>query len=419
MAATETEKPVVRTARVRDGFHPEDAFTGVTLTPPPAAEVWCHEESGRAGAGTRYHQWFAIDLRTGEVWFGDTDYTKPEEWLREQLPGHLRRYSNDEIAPPNDVAIRLIDHSGYTREHGHEWSFFTADELYEVATAALPIVQRMMDTIHRVGPRGDLEWSAAASAAWGDFEKATEPRIERGTVTWPEPVIHPVSDWRHEAAEFLERYPELIPADLATASDAELDRIAAYKPKAGYGGVAGYLSTHDSEIYDAGWGGNSFFGNRAALYAYRTKAAGGRTQVSAEQWLGTEAGQRAVAAATKEYGALAGQSDDRLTQFAARLQAAAVVENLAVTGLTEQLQHRRAAEHRAVEDLLHREGAEVARLEGLLKEARGRRRTSLARVLAWSGDRTDRDLGALASMSHTAVGELRNALTADDDTEQD
>lgn len=416
MAATETEQPV-RTAHIRPGYHPEDAFIGVTLTPPPAAEIWFRDTSGpgRYGPGTQYRYWFALNLDTGELWYGDTDYRHAEEDLVRQFPGYLRQYTNDRAVPSSKVMVRSISPVGYSSEYGYTMKVFTAEELYEVATAVLPIVQRIVDTMHRVGPRGELEWSAAADSAWRDFERAVEPSVRRESVSWPEPVIRPVDDWRHEATEFLERHPELIPAEWATASDAELDRIAAYKPPSGYGGVAGYLCTPgNAQIYDGGWGGHSFYGDRAALYAYRAQAAGDRTSTPVEPWLQTEAGQRALDAATKEYGALAEQNDDRLDTFADRLQAAATVENLLLTGVREHLDGERAAERRAVEDLLQREGAEVARIEALLKQARDRRRTHLVRVLAWT-ERSDRDLGSWASMSHTAVGDLREKLAHPDE----
>ncbi|MEU9796900.1 hypothetical protein AB0E27_41255 [Streptomyces sparsogenes] len=418
MAAAEMTT-TMRTAHIRVGYHPEDAFTGVTLTPPPAAEVWFRDTSGpgRYGPGTQYRYWFALDLNTGELWYGDTDYRHPDEHLVRQLPGYLRQYANDLTVPRNGVMARLVTPVGYSSQHGYTMRVFTAEELYEVATSVLPIVQRIVDTMHRVGPRGELEWSAAADSAWNDFQRAVEPTIDRDSVSWPEPVISPVPDWRHEAAEFLQRHPELIPAEWATASDAELDRIAAYDPPSGYRGVPGFLCTSGNhEIYEGGWGGHSFYGHRAALYAYRAQAAGDRTSTPVEQWLQTEAGKRALDAATTEYGPLADQADNRLTAFADRLQAAATVEQLLLTGVREHLNRERAAERRAVEDLLQREGSEVARLEALLKQARDRRRTHLVRVLAWT-ERSDRELGTLASMSHTAVGDLREKLAHDDEQE--
>ncbi|WP_431776316.1 hypothetical protein [Streptomyces cucumeris] len=420
MAATETQTPA-RTAHIRAGYHPEDAFTGVSLTPPPANDIWFKDDTltDRYGRGTRYRYWYALDLNTGELWYGDTDYRQDDEHLIAQLPGYLRKHVGDRTAPPNGVITRLISPVGYHPDHGYELHVLTAEELYEVAVGVLPIAQRIVETMHRVGPRGELEWSAAADTAWHDFECATEPTIGGGTITWPEPVIKPVPKWCHEAAEFLERHPELIPAEWATASDDELDRIAAYHPKGGYGGVAGYLCTSgDREIYDGGWGGHTFLGDRTALYAYRAKAAGDRTATPAQEWLVTEAGQKALTAATAEYGPLADQHDDQLAQTAARLQAAATVENLLLHGLDEQLRHRRGADRSAVEDLLRRQGAEVARLQKLLDDARKLRRPTFVRVLGWSSERTDRVLGELAGMSHTAVGEVRRALEAAEPDEQ-
>ncbi|MFM9625092.1 hypothetical protein ACKI14_45130 [Streptomyces turgidiscabies] len=405
MAAADTA-PSVLTAHIRAGFHPEDAFTGARLDPPTGAGSWLAE------GAYRYRLWLAVDLRTGEVWYGDTDYHRPDEQLLDQLPGPLRP---ENMRTASGVMVRLVSPLDYHDADTPAVRPFTAEELYAVATAVLPIVQRLVDTLHRVGPREELEWSAAALSAWRDFERATEPTFSQGTPVWPEPVVAPVRDCWREAADFMALHPQLIPAAWATASDAELERIAAYEPQGGgYGGVAGLMSTDDEEIYEEGWGGTTIVGDRAALYAYRAKAAGDRAPADADAWLGTEAGTVAYATATETYGALADQDDVALVRLADRLQAAATAEGLALYGLVEQLQHRRAAERRAVEDLLRRQGEDVAALERRLDTARKLRRPTLVRVLGWSTRRPDRELGELASMSHTSVGDVRRALEAAD-----
>jgi hypothetical protein len=277
--------------------------------------------------------------------------------------------------------------------------------------------------MHRVGPSGSLEWSAAADMAWRNLVDAVDYDMDHGTVTWRPAVLKPVPDYAHEVSEFIERYPHLVDLAWVTATDAELDAVAAYKPSSGYGGVAGRMCTSgNAEIYDGGWGGHSFYGNRAALYDYRARAAGDLTPVGAAEWLEAESlandpnGKQIIEALTAE--GLADSTDEGLTRHAERIQASAAVHGMLLTGLPAYLKTLRADARGAVERLLARTGADVNNLEHQLTLARRERAAILSRVLWWNDGRSDHFLGKLAGMSHTAVANLRKPLTAAADEDQ-
>ncbi|MFF8311533.1 hypothetical protein [Streptomyces lydicus] len=407
------------TARILTGYRPEDGFVAVELTPPPAEYVWHDEDAEqqeeRYGPGVGYHQWLAVEARSGAVWFGDVDWRASRERLDSQLPGVPRGALGDGTLPPPGVLVYLLTHLAHDEQRGYSWRFFTAEELHALAWRILPAVQRLVESIHRTGPDGELEWSAEAATAWDDIEQAaTYTFAPSGEVIWPRLRMSPVPPWRVEVSAFLASNPDLCDPSWGVATDAELEAYADYRPDSGYGGVPGRMCrAADRQIED----GFTFYGHRAALYAYRARACGDRTPTEARLWLETaEAGRDTWEAAKPPGATLADVPDCLLGALAERFQSAAQEEGLVLTGLSAYLQQLRADERAVVDQQLVHEGEEVERLEGMLKDFRAARNRTVTRILAWADGRDDAEIARLASMSHDYVRDWRARLTTEQTT---
>ncbi|MER7463310.1 hypothetical protein [Streptomyces sp. NPDC097981] len=403
-----------RTARVLPGYRPDDAFMAVELDPPPAEYVWhdehAEQQEQRYGPGAGYRQWLAVDARDGAVWFGDTDWRTPAEDLAGQLPGLPREALGDGTVPAPGIVVQLLDHLTHDELRGCSWRFFTAEELHELALRILPGVQRLVDSFHRIGPDGELEWSAEAATAWDDIARAaTHPFDPSGRLISPRLRTTPTPAWRVEVAAFLAMNPDLCDPSWAVATDAELDAYADYRPDTGYGGVPGRMCRAGDRRLEDGF---TFYGHRAALYSYRAQACGDRTPTDARVWLEmTEAGRGTWEAAKPLGATLADVSDCVLAGLAEGFQNAAHEEGLVLTGLNSYLQRLRAEERSAVDLQLVREAEEVERLENMLKDFRAARNRTVTRILAWSDGRSDAEIARLASMPDDHVSGWRARLT--------
>ncbi|MEU8516691.1 hypothetical protein AB0C76_34660 [Kitasatospora sp. NPDC048722] len=413
MSGTEHSKP---TAHVVVGYTPQEGFVAVQLSPPPAEYVWHDRQAEhyqeRFGPGNGYQQWLAVDAGTGAVWFGDTDWRTQDGDAVPRLPGHRRSDLGDGALPSPAVFSLLLAHRAVDEQGACTWRFFTAQELYALAQRILPVVQRVIGSLHRVGPTADLEWSAEAATAWTDLEQGCRYALdETGAVTWAGPRMSRVPGWRVEVADFLARNPELCDPAWATATDAELDAYAAYAPDSGYAGVPGRMCAPADVGIEEGY---TFYGHRAALYAYRAAACGDRTPVEARLWLrSSDAGRSSWEAAKVAGASLADAPDCVLDHLAETFRSAAADEGVVLTGLPAYLRQQRAEERAAVDETLAATGEELKRLEELLKEIRLVRNTILTRVLSWTDGRDDEAIALLAAMSPGAVAEWRERLTAD------
>ncbi|MFI5649549.1 hypothetical protein [Kitasatospora sp. NPDC051705] len=416
MSGTESSKP---TAHVVVGYTPQDGFVAVQLSPPPAEYVWHDRQAEhhleRFGPGNGYQQWIAVDVAAGAVWFGDSDWRTQGEDAAGWLPGHRRATVGEGALPSPAVFALPLTHRTVDDRGADTWRFFTAGELHALVRRVLPLVQRVIGSLHRVGPDEELEWSAEAATAWTDLEQACRFTLdETGTVIWAEPRMSPVPAWRVEVADFLARNPELCDPAWATATDAELDGCAAYRPDSGYGGVPGRICAPAGVRIEEGY---VFYGHRAALYAHRAAACGDRNPVEAGLWLRTSDAGRCSWEGAKVVGAsLADAPDCVLDHLAETFRGAAADDGVVLTGLAEYLRHERAVERTAVDDTLCATGEELKRLEELLKEVRLVRNTVLTRVLSWSDGRDDEVIARLAAMPAGAVAEWRERLTADRST---
>ncbi|MFB7464919.1 hypothetical protein ACFCZ1_15725 [Streptomyces sp. NPDC056224] len=408
-----------RTAYILTGYRPEDGFMAVELNPPPAEYVWHDEDAEqqeeRYGPGVGYHQWLAVDAGSGAVWFGDVDWRASREHLDSRLPGIPRRALGDGTLPAPGVLVQLLTHLDHDEQSGYSWRFFTAEELYALALNILPAVQRLVDSMHRTGPEGELEWSAEAATAWNDIEQAATPTFDPpGAVVWPRLGMTPAPARRVEVSAFLAANPDLCDPSWGVATDAELDAYADYRPVSGYGGVPGRMCrAADRQIED----GYTFYGHRAALYAYRAQACGDRTPMEARIWLETTEAGKSTWEAAKPLGAtLADAPDCVLAAVAEGFQNAAHEEALVLTGLSAYLRQLRADERAAVDRQLVREGEEVERLETMLKDFRAARNRTVTRILAWADGRDDVEIARLASMPHDYVSGWRARLTDEQTT---
>ncbi|MFG2666458.1 hypothetical protein ACGFY6_19720 [Streptomyces sp. NPDC048387] len=408
---TATDSPP-GTARVLTGYRPEDGFMAVELDPPPAEYVWhdehAEQQEQRYGPGAGYHQWLAVDTRDGAVWFGDTDWRAPRDDLGGQLPGPPRRTLGDGAVPAPGIMVQLLGHLAHDEQRGCTWHFFTAEELHALAVRILPAVQRLVDSLHRVGP-DEAEWSAEAATAWDDIEQAATPVFDpSGGSPWPALHTTPVPPWRVEVGAFLASNPGLCDPSWGLATDAELDAYADYRPESGYGGVPGRMcSTAGRQIEE----GFTFYGHRAALYAYRARACGDRSPADAAVWLETtETGRNAWEAARPPAASLADVPDCVLGFLAEEFQNAAHADGLALMGLDAYLRRLRAEERSAVDRQLVREAAEIERLETMVKDFRAARNRTVTRILAWADGRTDEEIARLASLPDGYVGDWRARL---------
>ncbi|MFF4364701.1 hypothetical protein [Streptomyces sp. NPDC001594] len=402
-----------RTARVLTGYRPEDGFMAAELDPPPAEYVWhdenAEQQDGRYGPGVGYRQWLAVDARDGAVWFGDTDWRAPQESPGSRIPGIPRRALGDGTVPGPGIMVQLLGHLSHDEQRGCTWHFFSAEELHALAERVLPAVQRLVDSIHRIGPEGELEWSAEAATAWDDIEQAATPAFDpSGELRWPRPRMTPVPAWRVEVGAFLDANPELCEPSWAVAADAELDAYADYHPTTGYGGVPGRICHLAGRHIEDGF---TFYGHRAALYAYRAQASGNRTPTDARAWLETTETGKSTWEAAKPPGAnLADVSDCVLIDLTDRFQNTAREHGLVLTGLDTYLRTLRAEERAGVDRQLRFEGEEVERLENLLKDFRAGRNRTVARILAWSDGRGDAEIARLASLPDEHVSQWRARL---------
>ncbi|MFE9632720.1 hypothetical protein [Streptomyces sp. NPDC006463] len=408
-----------RTARVLTGYRPEDGFMAVELDPPPGEYVWhdehAEQQEQRYGPGAGYHQWLAVDARDGAVWFGDIDWRAPSEDLGSQLPGLPRRALGDGALPASGIMVQLLGHLAHDEQRGCSWRFFTAEELHALALRILPAVQRLVDSIHRIGPGDELEWSAEAATAWDDIEQAATHTFDpSGDLRWPRLRTTPIPAWRVEVGAFLAMNPGLCDPSWGLATDAELDAYADYSPESGYGGVPGRMCrAADRQIED----GFTFYGHRAALYAYRAQAGGDRVPTDARVWLETTEAGRGTWEAAKPPGAtLADVPDCVLAALAEGFQNSAHQEGLVLTGLDAHLRRLRAEERSAVDQQLVREAEEVERLENMLKDFRAARNRTVTRILAWSDGRSDGEIARLASMPDDYVSDWRARLTDEQTT---
>ncbi|MBD0693391.1 hypothetical protein [Streptomyces sp. CBMA123] len=412
MSGTEHDEP---TAHVVVGYTPQEGFVAVQLSPPPAEYVWhdrrAEHRRERFGPGNRYQQWLAVDVGTGAVWFGDTDWRKPDDDPAAGLPGHRRGEVGDGALPSPAVLFHPFTHRVADGEGASSWRFPTSEDLHALARRLLPTVQRVVDSLHRVGPSGDLEWSAEAATAWSDLERACEYTSDTtGTVVWADFRTSPVPGSRVEVTDFLARNPELCDPSWPTATDAELDAYAAYEPGSGYGGVPGRMCASARVHIEEGY---TFYGHRAALYAYRAAACGDRTPVEAGSWLRTTDAGRSAWEAAKVVGAsLADATDCVLDHLVDTFRSAAADDGAVLTGLPAYLWRQRAEERAAVEETLAATGEELNRLEELVKEIRRVRNTVLTRVLSWNDGRDDEAIAALAATSPKVVADWRERLTA-------
>ncbi|MFJ2823583.1 hypothetical protein ACIO7M_21050 [Streptomyces toxytricini] len=408
---TAAEAP--RTACILTGYRPEDGFLAAELNPPPPESVWhdkeAEQQDRRYGPGVGYQQWLAVDARTGAVWFGDVDWRAPREDAESRLPGVPRKALGDGLLPAPGVLVQLLSHMTHDEQRGCSWCFFTAEELHALALRVLPAVQRLVDSIHRTGPAGELEWSAEAATAWEDIERvATHTFPASREVVWPRLLMTPAPAWRVEVGDFLESNPDLCDPVWESATDAELDAYADFRPESGYGGVPGRVCLAAGRQIEDGF---TFYGHRAALYARRARAWDGRTPMDARTWLErTEAGRRTWEAAKPLGATLADVPDCVLSMLADGFQSAAQGEGLALMGLPAYLRRLRAEEREAVDCQLVREGEEVERLENMLREFRAARNRTVARILTWADGRTDEEIAHLASTSPECVGDWRARL---------
>ncbi|MFI8456941.1 hypothetical protein [Kitasatospora sp. NPDC085464] len=413
MSGTEHSNP---TAHVVVGYTPQDAFVAVQFSPPPAEYVWHDRQAEhrreRFGPGNCYQQWLAVDVATGAVWFGDTDWRTQGEEAADWLPGRLRAEVGDGALPSPAVLAVPLAHRVADDRGSDTWRFFSVEELHALVRRVLPLVQRVIDSLHRVGPGGVSEWSAEAATAWTDLEQACRFTLDAtGAVAWPDPRMSAVPAWRVEVRDFLARNPELCDPAWAAATDAELDACAAYEADSGYDGVPGLVCAAAGIRIEEGY---TFYGHRAALYAYRAAACGGRTPVEAGLWLQSSDAGRASWEGAKVVGAsLADAPDCVLDHLAETFRGAAADDGVVLTGLAAHLRQQRAEERAAVDDTLAATGEELQRLEELLKDVRLVRNTVLTRVLSWTDGRDDEAIARLAAMSPVAVAEWRERLTAD------
>ncbi|MFD0723103.1 hypothetical protein [Streptomyces globosus] len=359
-----------------------------------------------------YQQWLAVDARTGAVWFGDVDWRAPREDAEGRLPGVPRKALGDGLLPAPGVLVQLLSHMTHDEQRGCSWRFFTAEELHALALRVLPAVQRLVDSIHRCGPAGELEWSAEAATAWEDIERvATHAFPASREVVWPRLLMTPAPAWRVEVGAFLESNPDLCDPAWESATDAELDAYADFRPESGYGGVPGRVCLAAGRQIEDGF---TFYGHRAALYAHRARAWDGRTPMDACTWLErTEAGRRTWEAAKPLGATLADVPDCVLSMLADSFQSAAQEEGLALMGLPAYLRRLRAEEREAVDRQLVREGEEVERLENMLRDFRAARNRTVTRILTWADGRTDEEIARLASTSPECVGDWRARLGED------
>ncbi|GAA1574767.1 hypothetical protein [Streptomyces globosus] len=411
---TASEAP--RTACILTGYRPEDGFLAAELNPPPPECVWhdkgAEQPDQRYGPGVGYQQWLAVDARTGAVWFGDVDWRAPREDAEGRLPGVPRKALGDGLLPAPGVLVQLLSHMTHDEQRGCSWRFFTAEELHALALRVLPAVQRLVDSIHRCGPAGELEWSAEAATAWEDIERvATHAFPASREVVWPRLLMTPAPAWRVEVGAFLESNPDLCDPAWESATDAELDAYADFRPESGYGGVPGRVCLAAGRQIEDGF---TFYGHRAALYAHRARAWDGRTPMDACTWLErTEAGRRTWEAAKPLGATLADVPDCVLSMLADSFQSAAQEEGLALMGLPAYLRRLRAEEREAVDRQLVREGEEVERLENMLRDFRAARNRTVTRILTWADGRTDEEIARLASTSPECVGDWRARLGED------
>lgn len=407
-----------RTARVLTGYRPEDGFMAVELDPPPGEYVWhdehAEQQEQRYGPGAGYHQWLAVDARDGAVWFGDIDWRAPSEDLGSQLPGLPRRALGDGAVPTSGSMVQLLGHLTHDEQRGCSWRFFTAEELHALALRILPAVQRLVDSIHRIGPDDELEWSAEAATAWDDIEQAAthlrplrrSPLAQAAHDTDPRLACRGRRVPRHE--------PRSVRSLLGPGHGRGTRCIRRLQSRERLWRCTG-ADVPRRRPADRG----RFHFLRPPCRPVRLPRAGVRRPCSVRRprLAGDDRGGSGHLGGGQAPGAtLADVPDCVLAALAEGFQNSAHEEGRVLTGLDAHLRRLRAEERSAVDQQLVREAEEVERLENMLKDFRAARNRTVTRILAWSDGRSDGEIARLASMPDDYVSDWRARLTDEQTT---
>ncbi|MFI8944112.1 hypothetical protein [Streptomyces syringium] len=287
----------------------------------------------------------------------------------------------------------------------------TAENVNSLLTELEPLVRELLDNFVAVPGTGARDWTPQAVDAARRIHRLIDRRPYRGTeFDFP----HAQHTYLVSAENFFTVFPSLIERGWAGVTDEALDRAieqvhqmtACLKPE--------HLEqliplTLTGEKLPAGKQGPitavTIVGVRAWLHAYRRQQAEGLTPMDAARWDGALGHALHVQDDS---------SDADLQAIAENTVRDAAGQGIKLLGTDTWVKNLRADRRTTVRKQLETLGTDIAELEKKLKPARQRRKILVSRVLGWGEQDTDSSLGRLASMSHTAVGDIREALDKDD-----
>ncbi|MFD5565567.1 MULTISPECIES: hypothetical protein [Kitasatospora] len=296
--------------------------------------------------------------------------------------------------------------------------FATPEHANVILTEAAPLALTIVDHLLPVIGTSTYDWSAAADMAKSEAEHLIERYPYRGT---EHDFPHSHHAYRIEANTFFKALPDLIQPEWAEDGDDRLESTlqAIHQVFHGVSGVEDnfklLLKLTTTGQLPADVNGRTvtqfhLVGVRAWLYELRKERAGDLTPVDASRWDGITAyALRVDGDSTPEH----------LDRIAEQVTMAAAEQGVKLLGARSWAwavcKQRRANVRAELEEL----GKQIAMWEKDLAPAKKKRRALVTRVLSWGeyGD-TNSSLGTLASMSHTAVGAIRDALEREDETSE-
>lgn len=363
------------------------------------------------------YQAVRLDLETGEFRYTPRDWRKDwnEEDRRRRADGVSLHWSCDWL--PVGPRVEWIIESGFddhTVDPPNPLPYLEIGEINALLDELRPAAQAFADAMLPVpGRPGRFDFTAAAAAA----NRAIARRLHRRR----QPIDLDAARNPHirditEVADLYDGFDDALRTHLYVAtsldwmSDEDIARAAVDFGRGfiderlpGLRDALG-LAPRDKDRSDNVY----VLGTTAFLCGLREQMAEGRSVVDAERWFDHEPIPAEVA----------DLHNCDLPDWALTYNKDIAHRGVYVVGLVRWAQQNRRTLREQVRRQLARLGREAAEAEQAARSARQRRNALALRVLSWDDDSdTDKSVGKLARLSHTAIGKLRRAADGGDDTD--
>ncbi|KAB7833530.1 hypothetical protein [Streptomyces mobaraensis] len=288
----------------------------------------------------------------------------------------------------------------------------TAETINSLLAETEPLVRELLDHLVPVPGTGAKDWTPRAFDAARRLRHLIDRRPYRGTeYDFP----HAQGSYVVAAGDFFQVFPSLVQHEWAEATGEALERAIEGVHQAALRITAVEhlerlipVTLTGKKLPDGQYGPVTsviIVGTRAWLHTYRQQQAGDLTPMDTARWDGAPGHALHVQDDS---------SDADLQAVAERALRDAAGQGIKLLGVDSWAENLRAERRTAVRRQLEALGADIGEMEKSLKPMKQRRKVLVTRVLGWDEQDTDSSLGRLAGMSHTAVGDIREALAKDD-----